>query len=122
MTKKIFRSIVLAAGSVLLASMVIIMGCLYGYFGGVQEAQLRDELGLAAVLTQDNGEAGLRQVDTRQFRLTWIAADGTVLYDTDADAETLENHAARAEVQQAMKDGEGESVRYSTTLLEKTQS
>ena len=120
MTKKIFRSIVLAAGSVLLASMVIIMGCLYGYFGGVQEAQLRDELGLAAVLTQDNGEAGLRQVDTRQFRLTWIAADGTVLYDTDADAETLENHAARAEVQQAMKDGEGESVRYSTTLLEKT--
>ena len=120
MTKKIFRSIVLAAGSVLLASMVIIMGCLYGYFGGVQETQLRDELGLAAVLTQDNGEAGLRQVDTRQFRLTWIAADGTVLYDTDADAETLENHAARAEVQQAMKDGEGESVRYSTTLLEKT--
>lgn len=120
MTKKIFRSIVLAAGSVLLASMVIIMGCLYGYFGGVQETQLRDELGLAAVLTQDNGEAGLRQVDTQQFRLTWIAADGTVLYDTDADAETLENHAARAEVQQAMKDGEGESVRYSTTLLEKT--
>ena len=120
MTKKIFRSIVLIAGAVLLASLVIIMGCLYEYFGGVQEQQLQDELGLAAIMVEDGGETGLQRVDTRRYRLTWIDADGTVLYDTDADAESLENHGGRAEVQQAMENGTGESVRYSTTFLEKT--
>ena len=120
MTKKIFRSIVLIAGAVLLASLVIIMGCLYEYFGGVQEQQLQDELGLAAIMVEDGGEMGLQRVDTRRYRLTWIDADGTVLYDTDADAESLENHGGRAEVQQAMENGTGESVRYSTTFLEKT--
>ena len=120
MTKKIFRSILLVAGTVLLASLIIIWGCLYGYFAGVQETQLQDELGLAAVLTETDGEAGLRQVDASRFRLTWIAADGTVLYDTDTDAAQLENHAERTEVQQALEAGTGESVRYSTTFLEKT--
>ena len=120
MTKKIFRSIVLVAGTVLLASLIIILGCLYGYFGGLQETQLKDELGLAAVVTGESGEAGLRQIDARRFRLTWIDAGGTVLYDTDTDAASLENHSERAEVRQALEDGEGESVRYSTTLLEKT--
>ena len=120
MTKKIFRSILLVAGTVLLASLIIIWGCLYGYFAGVQETQLQDELGLAAILTETDGEAGLRQVDASRFRLTWIAADGTVLYDTDTDAAQLENHAERTEVQQALEAGTGESVRYSTTFLEKT--
>ncbi|MFR6335445.1 MAG: hypothetical protein ACLUMN_04765 [Oscillospiraceae bacterium] len=46
MTKKIFQSIFLVAGAVLLASLLIIMGFLYSYFGGVEENQLRDELSL----------------------------------------------------------------------------
>ena len=48
MTKKIFQSILLVAGAVLLASLLIIMGFLYSYFGGVEENQLRDELSLAS--------------------------------------------------------------------------
>ena len=48
MTKKIFRSILCAASAVLLASLIIVMGCLYDYFGTVQEKQLKDELRLAA--------------------------------------------------------------------------
>ena len=47
MTRKIFRSILLVAGVVLAAGMVIMTGCLYSYFGGVQEQQLQDELSLA---------------------------------------------------------------------------
>ena len=42
MTKKIFRSTVAVGLAVLLASLVIIMGALYGYFGHVQERQLHD--------------------------------------------------------------------------------
>ena len=49
MTKKIFQSILLVAGCVLLASLLIIMGFLYDYFGGVEKNQLRDELRLTSV-------------------------------------------------------------------------
>ncbi len=120
MTKKIFQSILLVAGCVLLASLLIIMGFLYDYFGGVEENQLRDELSLAAAAVEDGGTDYLSQLTADRCRLTWIAADGSVLYDTRTDAESLENHASRAEVSQALATGTGESTRYSSTLMEKT--
>ncbi len=120
MTKKIFQSILLVAGCVLLASLLIIMGFLYDYFGGVEENQLRDELSLAAAAVEDGGTDYLSRLTADRCRLTWIAADGSVLYDTRTDAESLENHASRAEVSQALTTGTGESTRYSSTLLQKT--
>ena len=120
MTKKIFRSTLLVAVCALLASLVLIMGCLYDYFAGLQSQALRDELTLAASGVSQGGENYLDTIDSNRYRLTWIAPDGTVLYDTQADASTMENHAAREEVQQALTTGEGESSRYSQTLLEKT--
>lgn len=120
MTKKIFQSILLVAGCILLASLLIIMGFLYDYFGGVEENQLRNELSLAAAAVEDGGTDYLSQLTADRCRLTWIAADGSVLYDTRTDAESLENHASRAEVSQALTTGTGESTRYSSTLMEKT--
>ena len=120
MTKKIFQSILLVAGCVLLASLLIIMGFLYDYFGGVEENQLRDELSLAAAAVEDGGTDYLSRLTADRYRLTWIAADGSVLYDTKTNAESLENHASRAEVSQALATGTGESTRYSSTLMEKT--
>ena len=52
MRKKIFQAMMAAAGSVLLASLIIILGCLYDYFGGLQEKQMQDELTLAAAATR----------------------------------------------------------------------
>ena len=120
MTKKIFRSTLLVAVCALLASLVLIMGCLYDYFAGLQSQALRDELTLAASGVSQGSETYLDTIDSNRYRLTWIAPDGTVLYDTQADASTMENHASREEVQQALATGEGESSRYSQTLLEKT--
>lgn len=120
MTKKIFQSILLVAGCVLLASLLIIMGFLYDYFGGVEGNQLRNELSLAAAAVEDGGTDYLSRLTADRCRLTWIAADGSVLYDTRTDAESLENHASRAEVSQALTTGTGESTRYSSTLMEKT--
>ena len=120
MTKKIFQSILLVAGCVLLASLLIIMGFLYDYFGGVEENQLRDELSLAAAAVEDGGTDYLSRLTADRYRLTWNAADGSVLYDTKTNAESLENHASRAEVSQALATGTGESTRYSSTLMEKT--
>ena len=120
MTKKIFHSILLVAGAVLLASLLFIMGCLYEYFGSVEKKQLRDELELASVAVERGGEDYLSSISSERYRLTWIAPDGTVLYDTVTDAESLENHADREEVREALAHGEGESSRYSSTILQKT--
>lgn len=120
MTEKIFHSIMLAVGCVLLASVIIIMGCLYDYFGGVQISQLKDELSLAAVGVETSGEAYLQAISQKRTRLTWIAPDGSVLYDGQADADTMENHGQREEVRMALETGEGTSQRYSGTLMEKT--
>lgn len=120
MTSKIFRSTLLVAAIVLLASLVIIMGCLYDYFDGVQEKQLTDELSLAATAVEQNGEEFLEGVESDRFRITWVAADGTVLFDTQATAAEMENHADREEITEALAYGTGHSTRYSATLTEKT--
>ena len=120
MTRKIFSSTMLVAGIVLLAAAVIIIGVLYEYFGGVQTNELRDELGLAAVAVEADGTDYLEKLTAESCRLTWIAPDGTVIYDTRRDAESLENHASREEVAEALTTGYGDSTRYSATLLQKT--
>jgi two-component system phosphate regulon sensor histidine kinase PhoR len=53
------------------------------------------------------------QTDTR---ITIIAPDGTVLGDSEADPATMENHLNRPEVQEAIRFGQGESTRRSSTL------
>ena len=111
MTGKIFRSIMAAVLAVLLASLVIIAGCFYDYFTAVQENQLIDELSLAADGTSLGGEAYLAGLNSTHYRLTWVAPDGTVLYDTQADAAQMENHAGRDEIRQAMETGSGSGSR-----------
>ena len=120
MTKKIFKAILLVAGVVLVACLVLIVGFMYEYFKGVQERQMKDELDLAAAAVNECGSEYLSKVSSDRYRLTLIAADGTVVFDTKTDAETLENHADRQEIRDAFVNGEGESSRYSSTLLEKT--
>ena len=118
MTRKIFLSIMAAAAVVLLCSVLIIMGCLYDYFGGVQERQLEDELALAQTGVECSGKTYLKALEGESYRLTWIAPSGEVLFDSQADESSMENHAQREEVRQALETGEGQSSRYSRTLLE----
>ena len=119
MTKRIFRAICLVALAVFLASVTLIMGILYDYFSQVQQDQLRIEAGLAARGVEENGAAYFDGLDTQSYRITWIGADGTVLFDSDSDASTMENHLEREEVKQAMASGFGHSARYSSTLMER---
>ena len=64
------------------------------------------------------GEEYLTSMQSNE-RITWIAPDGSVLYDNMADAGTMENHLRRPEVQEAFETGSGRSDRYSSTILEK---
>ena len=120
MASKIFRSTLLVAVVVLLCVAGVVMGVLFNYFDGVVQQQLSDELLLAATGTQLQGKEYLKQLEDGQFRLTWIAADGAVLYDTRADETAMDSHADREEILEALQTGQGISARYSDTLMEKT--
>ena len=120
MTSKILKSILSVAVAVLAASLVIIIGVLYPYFGNVQENQLKDELSLAASATEQLGEEYLEGLDSDRYRLTWVGPDGTVIFDNHADAAAMENHADREEIKEALVSGAGSSTRQSATLTEQT--
>ena len=119
MTKKIFRSILIVASAVLAAGFLIVLGFLYEYYAGIQEQQLKTQTALVARAVENEGAAYFEGFSAEGCRVSWIDADGTVLYDSSADAATLENHADREEFIEAVKSGFGASTRYSATLTER---
>ncbi len=60
--------------------------------------------------------SALKSISAGNLRITWIDADGTVLFDNDTDISTLSNHLDRPEIKEALTDGEGESTRRSDTM------
>ncbi len=120
MTSKIFRSIFATSLVVLAATLVIITSFLYDYFTNIQINQIKDELSIASVGTEQSGEEYLENLKSDNFRLTWIASDGTVLFDSQADKSAMDNHLEREEIREAFETGKGSSSRRSATLTEKT--
>ena len=120
MTKKIFHALCLVAFTVFLASLVLIMGVLYEYFSRIEQTQLRMQTQLAAQGVELSGMDYFDGLDIRDYRITWIDKDGSVLYDSSADSAGMENHLEREEVRQALAEGFGESQRYSSTLMERS--
>lgn len=118
MSRKIFTAIWGAALAVFLASLVFIMGVSYNYFTGVQMKQLHAETALAAQGVTLSGMDYLDEL-SGDCRITWVAADGTVLFDNEADASRMENHLEREEIRQALQTGTGEARRYSPTLADR---
>ena len=121
MTKRVYRAIILVALTVLLATLTLIMGVVYSYFTNVRLDQLQTETALVAHAVTNEGLSYFDMLDdTLNCRITWIAEDGTVLYDNRSDHGTMENHLEREEVKNALKSGYGQSARYSDTLLEQS--
>ena len=120
MTKRIFRSIFSVSAVILVISIGLIMGLLYGHFGDQLEKELKQEAVYLAIVVENDGVESLNRLSKTGERVTLIDEDGTVLYDNKADAGTMENHQDREEVQAAQKSGEGYASRTSATLGEKT--
>lgn len=116
MNKKIFRTIWLVALSVFLASLAFIMTVSYSYLSSEQLKQLRIEARLAAQGVERLGKDYFTNLDTKDYRITWISQDGEVLFDDDANASKMQNHRERPEVQQAQTSGFGQATRHSFTL------
>ncbi len=118
MSSKIFKAIWIVAISVFLASLLLIMGTLYNYFSSLQKNQLRIETELAAQGVALSGESYFNQLKTENYRITWVGPDGSVLFDNEADAATMQNHLEREEIKQALEEGFGEATRHSFTLAD----
>ena len=119
MTGKILRISYLVAISALLASALLFFGVMYRDYEDGAFARLRAE---EAAIAQGLGAVGSDYFDSfaPDDRVTWIAANGTVLYDSAAPAQLLESHAGREEIDQALQTGEAQTSRYSKTLLQRT--
>lgn len=120
MNQKIFRAILQTALVVLFTSLVLTMTSLCGYFSERQGLHLRQELALAARGVELSGQTYLEDVESGACRLTWVDADGSVLYDTRGAADSMENHGGREEIQKALTAGEGSSSRMSAVLMRRT--
>lgn len=119
MTAKIFQNMVLVSTLVFALCVAIFMGTVYEYFENRVYDELQSEAELAVQGVTHGGEnffEGLQMTD----RLTWVAPDGTVLFDSVADASQMENHGDREEIRQALAEGMGRSAHYSEIYLEKT--
>ena len=105
---------------VLVTGLLFVMGILYGNFGGQLQRELTKEAAYLKYGVEQQGVEYLQNISDKNSRITYIAQDGTVLFDNEADAYEMENHKDREEFQKAEKYGAGESSRYSNTLSEKT--
>ena len=119
MTAKIFRNAFLIGFTVLLACILLFFFIMYSNY----QAQAFDNLAIEAEHISEGmqicgGESYLSAMQSGE-RITWIATDGSVLYDNMADSSTMENHLQRPEVAEAFETGSGRSDRYSSTILEK---
>ena len=117
MTKKIFRSIVFAVAVVLVISFSVVTLVLYNNFSQVSSDKLADQLNIVSTSVELMGDDYLSAFQSENYRVTWIDTDGTVLFDTEADSDSMDNHSNREEIEEAFKVGVGESERYSDTLM-----
>ena len=120
MTKRIFRSILAVSLAVLLASLLLIVGVLHGYFQDSVLADLTIRTAYIAHGIENEGIVYLEEDLPGGCRITLVDTDGTVLYDNREDPAQMENHADREEIHEAAMLGQGRAVRHSDTLSEKT--
>ena len=119
MTRRIFKSICLAALAVLIGAVVVIMGALYSYFSDLQRRQLAMQTDLTARAVAAQGVDFLEQVADMEARVTLIGPDGSVLYDSHSDSQSMENHLEREEILEALDSGTGYAARYSDTMADR---
>lgn len=119
MTAKLFRNSMAVAVSVMALSIILFMGVLYQYFSDQLMEALGTETWLVARGVELEGLNYLDGLDT-ESRVTWVSADGTVLFDSSADSASMENHGDREEIREAQENRLGTATRYSSTLAEQT--
>lgn len=120
MKQKINVRLVLVA---ILSAVMTMFGIIFICYG-LLRAQVKKDLETTAGVLAATGIAKITDGEIAYqddgIRITWIASDGSVLYDNDVSVDKMTNHIDRPEVQEAFQNGEAESVRKSDTMNMKT--
>ncbi len=121
MKYRLFRQIFIACMLVFALTFGVMMAVLTKYYEQRNRAELRDRANYISSIVNVEGWQFLESMKhTAQTRITIVAENGRVLYDSIVSEEGMENHASREEIQEALRTGTGESFRYSETLSKRT--
>ncbi len=120
MSKKIFKYIMLVSSLITVLGLAFVVGILYHYFQGQLMSELKKEAVYISRGVESAGTDYLQQLNDEDSRITYVDESGKVIYDNEANVESMDNHGHRKEIREAEINGEGEDVRMSSTLSEKT--
>lgn len=119
MFNKIFRSSFITSLFVIIISFCLVLAVLFDYFETQVFTELKSEASYISYALKNEGVSYIDNFENGSRRITLVSEDGTVLVDTAAKADELENHADRKEIKDAIQNGSGMSSRYSDTLMQK---
>ena len=116
MKKRIFLTVFATALITVLVSLILLVGVTYRYINEDTRDQLMAQLDYLSQAVDDEGLTYLNQLENNNYRITWIAADGAVLFDNRNNISRMENHADRQEFIDAKAHGVSEIERESETM------
>ena len=116
MKKRIFLTVFAAALITVLVSLILLVGVTYRYINEDTRDQLMAQLDYLSQAVDDEGLTYLNQLENNSYRITWIAADGAVLFDNRNNISRMENHADRQEFIDAKAHGVSDIERESETM------
>lgn len=119
MKNRIFKNMFIMAILILVSSILLTVAIMYQHLSKQNVTALKNELKSISNGVNIVGSNYLRTLKPGH-RITLIDKKGNVIYDSETDASSMENHSDREEISEALKDGEGYSERYSKTLSKKT--
>lgn len=120
MSKKIFKYIMLVSSLITVLGLAFVVGILYHYFQGQLMGELKKEAVYISRGVESAGTDYLKKLNDEDSRITYVDESGKVIYDNEADVESMDNHGHRKEIREAEINGEGADERMSSTLSEKT--
>ena len=120
MSKKIFKYIMLVSSLITILGLAFVVGILYHYFQGQLMSELKKEAVYISRGVESAGTDYLQQLNDENSRITYVDESGKVIYDNEANVESMDNHGHRKEIREAEINGEGADERMSSTLSEKT--
>ena len=120
MSKKIFKYIMLVSSLITVLGLAFVVGILYHYFQGQLMGELKKEAVYISRGVENAGTDYLQQLNDEDSRITYVDESGKVIYDNEANVESMDNHGHRKEIREAEINGEGADERMSSTLSEKT--
>ena len=110
----------LVSSLITILGLAFVVGILYHYFQGQLMGELKKEAVYISRGVESAGTDYLKKLNDEESRITYVDESGKVIYDNEADVESMDNHGHRKEIREAEINGEGADERMSSTLSEKT--